>query len=72
MKEDGYPMGTHRVSHRDKTITVHFRKWNDHACRHFVFEMPCCIYALYEFLQIEEVRDITLTPSKMLFLRRIY
>jgi hypothetical protein len=36
MKGDGYPMGTHRYHTGEKTITVHFQKWNAHACRHFV------------------------------------
>ncbi len=36
MKGDGYPMGTHRYHTQKKTITVHFRKWNAHAWRHFV------------------------------------
>ncbi len=37
MKGDGYTMGTHRVSESGKAITMHFRKWNAHACRHFAF-----------------------------------
>jgi len=36
MKGDGYPMGTHRYDTGKKTITVHFRKRNAHAWRHFV------------------------------------
>ncbi len=38
MKGDGYPMGTHRVQRVEKAITMHFRKWNAHGCRHFVFQ----------------------------------
>jgi hypothetical protein len=38
MKGDGYPMGTHRVQRVEKAVTIHFRKWNARAWRHFVFQ----------------------------------
>jgi hypothetical protein len=43
MKGYGYLMGIHKVSHMEKTIAMHFKQWNAHACRHLFFEMPCCI-----------------------------
>jgi hypothetical protein len=50
MKGDGYTIGTHRVSESGKAITMYFRKWNAHACRHFVFQN-----ALHHFMPYERI-----------------
>ncbi len=41
------PIGYQRV---EKAITMHFRKWNAHACRHFVFHN-----ALHHFMVCESI-----------------
>jgi hypothetical protein len=41
------PIGYQRV---EKAITMHFRKWNAHACRHFVFHN-----ALHHFMLCESI-----------------
>jgi hypothetical protein len=41
------PIGYQRVA---KAITMHFRKWNAHACRHFVLHN-----ALHHFMLCESI-----------------
>ncbi len=41
------PIGYQRV---EKAIIMHFRKWNAHACRHFVF-----LNALHHFMLCESI-----------------
>jgi hypothetical protein len=41
------PIGYQRV---EKAITMHFRKWNAHACRHFVFHN-----ALHHFMLSDSI-----------------
>jgi hypothetical protein len=41
-------MGIQWVSESGKAITMHFRKWNAHACRHFVFHNALHHFMLYE------------------------